>query len=90
MKTIIFHLHCWIDVGKYRNLNGSLSYCNGSWKYTLISPVNSSRISVFRWDLGSTWMPSLVIRDIEKNSGAEVIFRAEYSSAEAAQFSTTI
>ena len=29
-------------------------HCNGSWKYTVISRVNSSGISVFRWDLGST------------------------------------
>jgi len=29
-------------------------HCNGSWKYTVISRVKSSEISVFRWDLAST------------------------------------
>jgi len=32
-------------------------HCNGSWKYTVISRVNSSGISMFRWDLRSSRMP---------------------------------
>jgi len=36
----------------------TMLYCNGSWKYTVISRVDSSEKWVFHWDLGSTRIPT--------------------------------
>src|SRR6218665_1671044 len=41
---------------------------NGSWKYTVISRVKSSKISVFFWDLASTRMPSYLMLQVEAGS----------------------
>ena len=48
----------------------------GSWKYTVISRVKSSKISVFRWDLGSTRMPRTLIIPVR----VEIILRKQQKS----------
>jgi len=59
IETPIFHIEL------YRRI---ILPCNGSWKYTVISRVDSSGIQAFRWDLGSKRMPQISFQEKQMNS----------------------